>query len=108
MTDRYLVIQPEPTVNATQICDDLVSALEKDHSVTRADTLLDTSITEVAQDSASAFAHVINAVRADSSDVTLLEHADFSAVPTFDSIGWSLDVAASVGCLLYTSDAADE
>lgn len=100
MTDRYLVIQPEPTVNATQICDDLVSALEKDHSVTRADTLLDTSITEVAQDSASAFAHVINAVRADSSDVTLLEHADFSAVPTFDSIGWSLDVAASVGARL--------
>lgn len=103
MTARFIVIQPSPATTAREVGDDLAAAFSArmgtthSGSLTRTDALGSVDVDTVTASPAAALAQVVAAVRADTSDVVLIDQAEDLPVATFDSFGWNLDVAASTG-----------
>lgn len=97
MTSRFIVIQPSPATTAAEVSDDLAAALSTHGSVQRVDTLAGTTAHAVANNPEAALAAVVEAIRALEADTLVIEQTSSLPFSTFDSLGWSLDVAASTG-----------
>jgi len=95
VTARFIVIQPSPATTAREVGDDLAAAFSARGSLARTDALEGVDVDTVTTTPAAALARVVAALRADTSDIVLIDQAEDLPVATFDSFGWNLDVAAS-------------
>lgn len=99
VTSPFLVIETTPAALAEEVADSLADALASSGTVARAATLTGADADMAADDRDAALARVVSALRAMGADADAMVLTPAADVPfsTFDTAGWSLDVAASVG-----------
>lgn len=95
MTSRFTVIAPTQAANAEEVADELAEALQRRGSLERVSAFGGVDTAALATDSAPALAALVEAVRAAQGDAVLVDTDADLPLPTFDSFGWVLDVAAS-------------
>lgn len=95
MTSRFTVIASSPEATAEGVADELAEVLTRRGSLARVSSLAGVDARDVASSPAASLARVVEAVRAASGDSVLVDTDDALPLPTFDSFGWALDVAAS-------------
>lgn len=97
MPARFIVIQPQPASEASEVADELAAALDARGSLARVDALEGADTDAVLADSPAALEAVTRAIGAQQADAVLIDQLDAVPASTFDVLGWSLDVAAAVG-----------
>lgn len=96
MTSRYIVVGPQSANAAAEAADDLAAALSKRASLARVSALEGVDTQTLTLSPATALPTTLEALRAVDTDYLLIDGVDSVPARTFDTIGWNLDVAASM------------
>ena len=95
MPSRILVLGTAATPAARQTLSQIASLLENAGPLTPADTLAGQSLAAVVSDPAKALAESVMSVRSLEGDRLLIAGLESAPTPSFDVLGWNLDVAAN-------------
>lgn len=96
MTSRYIVVGPQSANAAAEAADDLAAALSKRASLARVSALEGVDTQTLTLSPATALPTTLEALRAVDTHYLLIDGVDSVPARTFDTIGWNLDVAASM------------
>lgn len=95
MTSRFTVIAPTQAANVEEVADELAEALARRGSLARVSAFTGVDARALATDAAPALAGVVETVRGAHEDCVLVDADSDLPLPTVDTFGWVLDVAAS-------------